>query len=89
MNKTLYVGNLGKNITENDLQVLFTEAGPVISVNIPTDPRTGMNKKFGFVEMETAEGAQAAIKLINRRILHERELTVNESRERKQAELSD
>jgi RNA recognition motif-containing protein len=83
MTNKLYVGNLGKITTEDDLQTLFTEAGPVTSVTIPSDPKTGISKSFGFVEMETAEGALAAIKGMNGRLLHDHELRVNESHPRK------
>jgi RNA recognition motif-containing protein len=81
MGTKLYVGNIAKTTTEGDLQSLFTEVGPVTSVIIPSDPKTGINKTFGFVEMATSEGARAAIKGINGRMLHERELRVNESRD--------
>jgi RNA recognition motif-containing protein len=79
----LYVGNLGKTTTEDDLEALFAEAGPVASVTIPSDPNTGISKTFGFVVMETAEGALAAIKGMNGRLLHQHELMVNELRARK------
>jgi RNA recognition motif-containing protein len=81
MGKKLYVGNIAKTTTEGDLKTLFTEVAPVTSVVIPSDPKTGINKTFGFVEMATPEGALAAIKGINGRMLHERELRVNESRD--------
>jgi RNA recognition motif-containing protein len=83
MNNRLYVGNLSKKTTEDDLKTLFAEVGTVTSATIPTDAKTGINKSFGFVEMETTEGAQAAIKGINGRVLQEHELRVNESREKK------
>jgi RNA recognition motif-containing protein len=83
MSTKLYVGNLGKITTEDDLQTLFAEAGPVTSVTIPSDPNTGISKTFGFVVMQTAEGAEAAIKGFNGRLLHDHALMVNESRARK------
>jgi cold-inducible RNA-binding protein len=83
VNTKLYVGNLSKTTTEDDLQALFTKMGPVASVTIPSDPKTGVKKSFGFVEMGTAEGAEAAVKGLNGQLLHDHELRVNESRERK------
>jgi RNA recognition motif-containing protein len=79
----LYVGNLGKITTEEDLQELFAEAGPVASVTIPSDPGTGINKTFAYVVMKTADGALAAVKRMNGRMFHDRELMVNETRARK------
>jgi RNA recognition motif-containing protein len=81
MNTKLYIGNLSKTTSEDDLRTLFTEVGSVTSVAIPTNAETGANKGFGFVEMETAENAREAIKIINGRVLQEHELRVNESRE--------
>ena len=37
MTKKLYVGNLSFSTTEQDLQKLFTEIGPVTSVAVITD----------------------------------------------------
>jgi RNA recognition motif-containing protein len=80
MGTKLYVGNLSKNTTEDDLTKLFGEAGAVVSVAIPTDTKTGVRKSFGFVEMGTVEAASAAIQTINGRMLDDHELRVNESR---------
>jgi RNA recognition motif-containing protein len=81
MNTKLYIGNLSKTTSEDDLRKLFAEIGSVISVAIPTNAKTGINKGFGFVDMGTAEGAQEAMKTLNGRVFQEHELRVNESRE--------
>jgi RNA recognition motif-containing protein len=80
MNKKLYVGNLSYATTEAELRQLFAEVGPVASVAIITDRDTGQSKGFGFVEMETTEGAQQAIERLNNREVNQRNLTVNEAR---------
>jgi RNA recognition motif-containing protein len=82
MSKKLYVGNLSYTTTEDDLQRLFTEVGPVVSVTVITDRDSGQSKGFGFVEMETEAAAQAAIKQLNNHTLNDRNLTVNEARPR-------
>ncbi|MCX7786768.1 MAG: RNA-binding protein, partial [Spirochaetes bacterium] len=61
MAKKLYVGNLSYSSDEAELQNLFSQYGEVTSVNIITDKMTGRARGFGFVEMATEEGAQAAI----------------------------
>lgn len=76
----LYVGNLSYSTREEDLQTLFTEFGPVTSVAIITDKASGRSKGFGFVEMESAEAAQAAIAKLNNFEYQGRRLTVNEAR---------
>lgn len=80
MNKKLYVGNLSYSTTESDLQRLFAEVGPVVSVAIITDRMTGQSKGFGFVEMETTQAAQAAIEKLNNTEVNQRAITVNEAR---------
>jgi RNA recognition motif-containing protein len=82
MNKKLYVGNLSYATTEDELRTLFAEVGPVASVALITDRQTGQSKGFGFVEMETTEGAQEAIEQLNNSRVNERALTVNEARPR-------
>jgi cold-inducible RNA-binding protein len=80
MNKKLHVGNLSYATTEAELQRLFTEVGPVVSVNLITDRQTGRSKGFGFVEMETEQAAQQAIERLNNYELNERSITVSEAR---------
>jgi cold-inducible RNA-binding protein len=82
MNKKLYVGNLSYATTEEELRALFAEIGPVASVTLITDRQTGQSKGFGFVEMETDQGAQQAIERLNNSSLNDRALTVNEARPR-------
>ena len=65
MNKNLYVGNLSVEVTEEDLRANFSAAGNVLSVKIIKDKYTGLSRGFGFVEMETEEGAQEAIQKFN------------------------
>src|SRR5258706_263898 len=65
MNTKLYVGNLSYNITENDLQDLFAQHGPVTEVNLMQDKMSGRPRGFGFVTMATKEGADAAIQGLN------------------------
>ena len=61
MNTKLFVGNLGFDVTENDLQDTFGAFGPVTDVNLITDRQTGRSRGFAFVTMATPEGATAAI----------------------------
>jgi RNA recognition motif-containing protein len=82
MTKKLYVGNLSYGSTEDQLRDLFSSAGDIASVTIIIDRETGRSKGFGFVEMETDEGAEEAIKLFNGYQLERRALTVNEARPR-------
>jgi cold-inducible RNA-binding protein len=78
----LYVGNLTYGMTDSDLEKLFGEHGTVRSAQVIMDRETGRSKGFGFVEMESSEQAQAAIKAMNGQDINGRALTVNEARPR-------
>src|SRR5882724_2260526 len=80
MNTKLFVGNLGFDVTENDLQDLFSGFGPVTEVNLITDRATGRSRGFAFVTMATPEGAKAAIEGGTGKNLKGRDLKVNEAR---------
>ena len=82
MSTKLYVGNLTFDATENELQDLFAQHGPVTEVNLMQDRATGKARGFGFVTMETKEGADAAIQALNGKDFKGRALTVNEARPR-------
>ena len=84
MNTKLYVGNLSYDTTENDLQDLFSQQGPVTDVNLVQDRTTGRPRGFAFVTMATPEGAQAAIQALNGADFSGRPLTVNEARPREE-----
>jgi RNA recognition motif-containing protein len=80
MNRKLYVGNLSFSTEEGTLETLFGEVGPVESVRVMRDMATGRARGFAFVEMQTEDGARAAIEKFNNSELDGRRLTVNEAR---------
>ncbi|MDB6125515.1 MAG: grp [Pedosphaera sp.] len=84
MSTKLYVGNLSFDASENDIQDLFAQHGPVTEVNLIMDKMTGRARGFGFVTMETKEGADAAISTLNGKEWQGRALTVNEARPREE-----
>jgi cold-inducible RNA-binding protein len=84
MNTKLFVGNLSYNTTENQLQDLFAAHGNVIEVDLIMDKFSGRPRGFGFVTMETKEGADAAIQALNGKNVEGRAMTVNEARPREE-----
>jgi cold-inducible RNA-binding protein len=82
--KKLYVGNLSYDVTDSDLQTLFSPHGAVQSAQVIMDRDTGRSKGFGFVEMNNNDEAQAAIKALNGQESNGRALTVNEARPREE-----
>ena len=77
MDVRLYVGNLAKSTTQDELTTLFTQAGPVASVEIIKDRDTGESKGFGFITMNDQADADKAISMFNAYSLAEKELKVN------------
>ncbi len=84
MSTKLFVGNLSFNATREQLQELFGAHGPVTDIDIIKDKFSGRPRGFGFVTMETKEGADAAVQAINGKEIDGRALTVNEARPREE-----
>lgn len=82
MGKKLYVGNLGYSVSNADLKELFTPHGTVDSADVIMDRSTGQSKGFGFVEMASGSGADAAIAALDGKDYAGRTLKVNEARPR-------
>jgi cold-inducible RNA-binding protein len=80
LSKKIYVGNLGYNVTKNDLEQMFAALGTVNSAQVIMDRDTGSSKGFGFVEMASDQEAQAAITTLNGKSVDGRNLIVNEAR---------
>ena len=74
----LYVGNLPWSVTDNDLENLFANIGPVDSAQVVTDRDSGRSRGFGFVEMNDQDGARAVTSL-NGQEIESRALRVNEA----------
>jgi RNA recognition motif-containing protein len=84
LGKKLYVGNLGYNVGNSDLEKLFAPFGTVQSAQVIEDRESGRSKGFGFVEMGSDQEAQAAIQGLNGQDHEGRPLTVNEARPREE-----
>lgn len=70
-------------MTNEDLSALFEQFGTVASAKILTDKFSGRSKGFGFVEMENADEAQAAISGLNDSEVQGRKIVVNEAQPKK------
>lgn len=84
MSTKLYVGNLSFDTTTQDLETMFAESGTVASASIIEDRETGRSRGFGFVEMSSAEEAQAAIAALDGKEVGGRNLKVNEAKAREE-----
>ena len=77
--KKIYVGNLPFSTSDDDLRELFARHGEVSAASVVMDRETGRSRGFGFVEMDTANAAQAAIAALDGRDMGGRPLRVNEA----------
>jgi RNA recognition motif-containing protein len=78
----IYVGNLAREVTEEELKQEFTAFGEVTSVSIIKDKYSGQPRGFGFVEMPSMIEGQAAISSLKGKVLKDRTLEVSEARPR-------
>ncbi|HOS97963.1 MAG TPA: RNA-binding protein [Deltaproteobacteria bacterium] len=78
----IFVGNLSRDVTNDDLTQAFQAFGEVASANVIRDKFTGDSRGFGFVEMPSREAAEAAIAGMNGKDLKGRAVNVNEARPR-------
>ena len=77
MEAKVYVGNLAKSTTSEELNTLFTQAGAVTAVEIIKDRKSGEPKGFAFITMSSQEDANKAISMFNAHKMGEQELKVN------------
>jgi nucleolin len=76
--KTLYVGNLPYDCTQQEVEVLINGVaeGQVVRVHLPTDP-DGRKRGFGFVSMASVESAKTASEALRNADIRGRKLVVN------------
>ena len=75
--RTLYVGNLPYDATEQDVEQLLARAGTTaVRINLPMDP-DGRKRGFGFVTMDSAESARQAMEALRGLDMRGRKLVVN------------
>lgn len=78
----MFVSNLSFHTVEDDLKTLFSQYGSVSSVKVIKDRESGRSRGFGFVEMDSAEEANNAIKALNGKDIEGRALSVSVAREK-------
>ena len=77
VNVKLYVGNLPKSTTQQELNALFSQAGDVIVADLITERNSGESKGFAFITMSTQSAAEKAIHMFNAYSLNKQKLKVN------------
>jgi RNA recognition motif-containing protein len=77
--KTLFVGNIAPQATENDIKELFSAYGTVRKLEMPRDIFTGRCKGFAFVDMEGHE-ARAATAVLDGKFFMNNNLKVRDEK---------
>ena len=78
----IYVGNLSYDTNDSTLRETFERFGEVSRATVVTDRVSGRSRGFGFVAMDDADQARAAVESLNGNEIDGRALTVNEARPR-------
>src|SRR5262245_25650991 len=76
MAQKLFIGGLSFPTSNELLREVLAQAGAAASAGVVPDRETGRSRGFGFVEMATAEEAEAAVKKFNGHELDGRTLKV-------------
>jgi polyadenylate-binding protein len=82
----IYVKNLAESTTEEDLEKIFGEYGPITSVVVMRDGN-GKSKCFGFVNFENADDAANAVEALNGKKVDEKEWYVGKAQKKSEREL--
>jgi RNA recognition motif-containing protein len=82
MDIRIYVGNLAKSTTQEEIQALFAQEGEVTTVDLVKDRDSGLSKGFAFVTMTSQETADKAIAKLNGYTLAGNQLKVNVAKPR-------
>jgi cold-inducible RNA-binding protein len=72
----IFIANLDWAITSEDLQATFSQFGEVAYAHVVFDNKTKRSQGYGYVEMESADQAIAAIQALNGLMVNERSLDV-------------
>ena len=77
METKLHVGNLSKSTTQEELNVLFTQAGQVTAVEVIKKRKSGESRGFAFVTMGEQSEADKAVSMFNTYALGDHALKVS------------
>ncbi|UMM25128.1 hypothetical protein L5515_005072 [Caenorhabditis briggsae] len=63
--RSVFVGNISYDVTEETIRQIFTKAGHVLSIKMVHDRETGKPKGYGFIEFPDIATADTAIRVLN------------------------
>ncbi|KAG9066797.1 Protein phosphatase PP2A regulatory subunit B [Linnemannia hyalina] len=81
----VYIKNLDPEVTQEEVEVLFTKFGPVTSCVVSTD-ENGRSKGFGFINFENHEDAKRAVDELHDSECKEKKLFVTRAQKKGERE---
>ncbi|GMR31025.1 hypothetical protein PMAYCL1PPCAC_01220, partial [Pristionchus mayeri] len=75
--RSVFVGNISYDVTEEQLRDVFSKAGTVVHLRLVHDRETGKPKGYGFAEFSDVKSAELAIRNLNGHELNGRALRVD------------
>ena len=84
MENRIYVGNLSKSTTEEELTGLFAQAGKVTSAEVVKERKSGESKGFAFVTMSEQGEAEKAVSMFNAYSFNDHVLKVSPAKPREE-----
>ncbi len=79
MSVRLYVGNLPEELTRQELEAVFVEAGDSISTKLITDRKNNKCRGFAFVTVKSDEEADAFIEKFNGAVVKENAIKIEKA----------
>jgi RNA recognition motif-containing protein len=89
METELFVGNLSRSTTGEELNALFARAGDVTAADVVKDRKSGESKGYAFVTMSAQNEADKAVSMFNRYAFSEHVLKVSLAKPRQQRGITD
>ena len=84
MESEIYVGNLSRSTTQEELKVLFSRAGDVTFIDLVKNRKSGDSNGFAFITMSAQSEADKAVSMFNAYSLNDHSLRVLLLRPRQQ-----
>ncbi|KAI5952679.1 PUB1 [Candida jiufengensis] len=75
-NKILYVGNLPKSASEDQISELFSVAKPIKSIKLLND-KNNLGFNYAFIEFDENQDADMALSTLNGKLINNSEIKVN------------
>jgi len=88
MSTKLFVSNLDFEVDKKILTDIFNEVAECKDITIAFDKRTNKSRGFAFIEMNSADDAKKAVKVLNEKAINGRSMKVSFDKGKKSSEPS-